>query len=442
MINNFKYGLFSFRLGIFLLPSAPIISALFFLISISFSLLIRKDFLKDKWNYTFIIAAFLMICITIYQTLNFENLSISIPNLEFDGEKEKEINWTPSYSILGLSNWLPLLLCYWGFQQYLLTSDQRKIATKFFVAGSIPVLVSGFGQYWFGWYGPLETLNGWIIWFQRDEGKVFTSVFNNQNYAGSWLNIVWPLSIAIFFDNTKNIFKKGSSLFFMISIFIASFLTTSRNAWGGLLLSVPLVLGPLSFYWVLPLFFLLFLLIFFKIINFFPENVNTMIDAILPPQLNIFNEFEPSNYPEKLHNRYTIFLFAISLIIKNPLIGFGAASFPIYYFMKNNIFMNHTHNLIIEFAFNYGLVVAILIFTNIFLLCFFAIKQIYFSNSKKDLSDIFYERAWLTSFIVLFSSQMFDVQYYDGRISLTFWILLSGIRCIISENKNEQEISH
>ena len=180
MINNFNYGLFSFRLGIFLLPSAPIISALFFLISIIFSLLIRKDFLKDKWNYTFIIAAFLMILITIYQTLNFENLSISIPNLEFDGDKEKEINWTPSYSILGLSNWLPLFLCYWGFQQYLLTSDQRKIATKFFVAGSIPVLVSGFGQYWFGWYGPLETLNGWIIWFQRDEGKVFTSVFNNQ----------------------------------------------------------------------------------------------------------------------------------------------------------------------------------------------------------------------------------------------------------------------
>ena len=107
------------------------------------------------------------------------------------------------------------------------------------------------------------------------------------------------------------------------------------------MLSVPLVLGPLSFYWVLPLFSLLFLLIFFKAINFFPENINAMIDAILPAQFNIFNEFEPSNYPEKLHNRNTIFLFAINLILKNPLIGFGAASFPIYYFMKNNIYMNH-----------------------------------------------------------------------------------------------------
>ena len=32
-----------------------------------------------------------MILITIYQTLNFENLSISIPNLEFDGDKEKKL---------------------------------------------------------------------------------------------------------------------------------------------------------------------------------------------------------------------------------------------------------------------------------------------------------------------------------------------------------------
>ena len=167
-----------------------------------------------------------------------------------------------------------------------------------------------------------------------------------------------------------------------------------------------------------------------------------MIDSILPSQFNIFNEFAPSNYPEKLHHRNTIFLFAINLILKNPLVGFGAASFPIYYFMKNNVYMNHTHNLIIEFAFNYGLVVAILIFTNIFLLCFYAIKKIYFFNSEKDLSNIFFERAWLASFIVLFSSQMFDVQYYDGRISLTFWILLSGIRCIFSENKNESEFCY
>ena len=72
-------------------------------------------------------------------------------------------------------------------------------------------------------------------------------------------------------------------------------------------------------------------------------------------------------------------------------------SFPIYYHEKQYL-MNHTYNLIIEFEFLPGLVVAILIFTNIFLFMFFAIKQIYFSYSKKDLSDIFYERAWLTSF--------------------------------------------
>ena len=179
--SNFNYGLLSFRLGIFLLPSAPIISALFFLISIVSSLIYkRNDFLKDRWNYIFIIAAFLLTGISIYHLLNFEELTIRIPNLDFESSKEELITWSPFASIIGLSNWLPLFLCYWGFQQYLSTSDQRKIAAKCFLAGSIPILVSGFGQYWLGWYGPLETLNGWIIWFQRDEGKVFTSVFNNR----------------------------------------------------------------------------------------------------------------------------------------------------------------------------------------------------------------------------------------------------------------------
>ena len=53
-----------------------------------------------------------------------------------------------------------------------------------------------------------------------------------------------------------------------------------------------------------------------------------------------------------------------------------------------------------------------------------------------NLSDIYFERAWCTSFFVLLLSQMFDVQYFDGRISVAFWILLSGLRCMFKEKVN------
>ena len=32
-------------------------------------------------------------------------------------------------------------------------------------------------------------------------------------------------------------------------------------------------------------------------------------------------------------------------------------------------------------------------------------------------------------------SQLVDVQYFDGRISITFWILLAGAKKIIDEDR-------
>ena len=98
---------------------------------------------------------------------------------------------------MGLFNWIPLFFCFFSFQKYLNTIQERKIIMKIFVAGSVPVLVSGFGQYWFNWHGPLTLLNGLIIWFQKPS-LYLSGLFSNQNYTGCWLNIVWPFAIAIF----------------------------------------------------------------------------------------------------------------------------------------------------------------------------------------------------------------------------------------------------
>ncbi len=435
--KGIKFGLTFFRIGIFLLASAPFISAIFFLFSIIVSS-IRKgsDIFSDRWNYAFLLSSLLMIIIVVIHFKTYKELSLSF--YVWDGFKEvlNTLSWKPMSSLIGLFNWLPLFLCFWGFQPYLKTSEHRKIASKLFVAGSVPVLISGFGQYWFEWYGPMETLNGLIIWYQRNKAGILTSLFNNQNYAGCWLNIVWPFSLAIFFEKTQNLVRKGSSLIFVISISLASFLTTSRNAWGGLLFTVPLVLGPLSFTWIIPLFSLLAILILLKVFNYFPKNFDVFLDSILPAKFNIFDAFSPSTYTNQSYNRNTIFLFAISKIIENPIIGWGSASFPIFYYLSNDVFIAHAHNLIIDKAFSYGLVVAFITFTNVFLIFINSFKKIYFSKSPMNHSDIYFERAWCTSFFVLLCSQMFDVQYFDGRISVAFWVLLSGLRCMFKEDPN------
>ena len=71
-----------------------------------------------------------------------------------------------------------------------------------------------------------------------------------------------------------------------------------------------------------------------------------------------------------------------------------------------------------------------------FILSLLKFNLFFFTTYISSLSfiELFYEKAWWTSFIVLFITQMIDIQYFDLRISLAFWILLAGIRSINREN--------
>ena len=114
----------------------------------------------------------------------------------------------------------------------------------------------------------------------------------------------------------------------------------------------------------------------------------------------------------------------------NPLFGLGSGSFPEIFTNETGVFKGHAHNLFLELIFNYGIPAAILIITPIALISFLSFKRIILESNNEKLNLIF-EKSWIISLIILLISQMVDVQYFDGRISLFFWILLSGARNII-----------
>ena len=53
----------------------------------------------------------------------------------------------------------------------------------------------------------------------------------------------------------------------------------------------------------------------------------------------------------------------------------------------------------------------------------------------KDKKNIFDRSIW-TAVIIFLLSQQIDIQYFDGRISLVFWILLAGLKSINDENNS------
>ena len=256
-----------------------------------------------------------------------------------------------------------------------------------------------------------------------------TGPFNNQNYAGAWFSLVWPFSIAFLIEKTKSSLKKSISIFFFLTIGLAAVLTNSRNAWLSLLLSLPLVLNISSLYWLLLIFFIS-LVITITSNDLFNGELQDTFRTIIPDK--IWMEFT-----QKVQlSRLDIFLSSLKISLIEPIFGLGGASFPIIYELQNNIWRGHPHNLFLELAVSYGYPATILTLCTISILLINSSKLV-FNKKSYNNQNLLFEKAWWTSIFIFLISQSVDVQYFDGRISIVFWILLAGLKTIIDDKIEE-----
>lgn len=410
-----KFGFNIFCIGISLLASAPAISIIFLVFASIIGTLNRKEkYLDDKYNYPFLLTTILLIISSISQTLNTKSIE----------------GWDSSLSWIGLSNWLPLFWFFWGFQPYLSSSLKRTRIAFYLIAGTIPVIVSAIGQYFFKFYGPYKTLNGLIIWYMRpyDSGTGISGLFNNQNYTGAWMGMILPFLILFFLKN-KSIFSRFISLTFLFIFSYVIFLTNSRGALISILFSLSLI-KSINLILIIFMLGLLFISIIlsptFQYLPFdFKENIENIIPKKLLDKFSFSKAFEFKSYP-----RFEIWRKSIDFIFKYPLFGFGAGSFSIIYLMKGGIFnAQHPHNLFLQIAYNYGIPSALVLFISVI--------YIYFKSRQKETielsisKDEIFNNPWRTSLLIFITLHLFDITYFDLRISILFWVILSANRCII-----------
>ena len=414
--TNFKrIGCILFLIGIFILPSMLFFAAIFLLLAgLIGSFIHKQKYFNDNWNKFFFICGGILVV----------SLSTHIFRLNNSYSDVLDSN----KSILGIFNWLPFFWLFWALQPYIDSQKKRKRTALILIAGTFPVLISGFGQYFFNWTGPLEILNGLIIWYQRPLGdNGLTGPFNNQNYAGAWLTLVWPFSIAFLIEKKNSISKKFTATFFFLSIGLAAILTNSRNAWLSIILSVPFVINTNRLFLLFPAVFLISIIIAIKTNNFFSGFFQEAFRTIIPQK--IWMEFT-----QKVElSRLDILISSFKISFLEPIFGLGGGSFPIIYELQNNIWRGHPHNLILELAVSYGYPVTVLIFSGIAYLLYNSSKFV-FNKKLQNIQYFSFEKAWWSSIFILLISQSFDVQYFDGRISIMFWILLAGLKTIIDEN--------
>ena len=409
-----NFGLLIFYLGLFLLPSAFSISVIFLLISLIISTFkYKKNYLYDFWNIPFVLGGFFLVLSSIVHTF-FNNHTLNY-----------DLN--PSLTWIGLCNWLPFFWIFWGFQAYLDKPEKRKHSGLILIAGSFPIIITGLGQSFFNWDGPFQTLYGFITWYQRPIDNIFglTGLFNNPNYAGSWFNSIWPFCIASLIYLKKDNFKKASTYFFTFGISLATVLTNSRAAWIGIFLGSVLIYGKKSLNYVKYFVFAVTLILLSIKFAIFGDNFQSFLKIIIPQ--SIWNEFSDFQY-----TRIEIWRSAFNYILNHPIFGQGSGSFTEMFRLDTGLWKGHAHNLPLELMVSYGIPAAVLIFAPIIILVVIATRKIF--SEVNIQNNLIFEKAWIVSLLVLLSSQLVDVQYFDGRISILFWILLSGTKNIIIIN--------
>ena len=424
--NYLETGKLFFLFGLFLLPSAISLSIIFLLISlvISFWYDSQKLFC-DRINLVFLTSCFFLI---IGGLLNF-----------FDTNSINNLTNNSAITFIGLLNWIPLVFAFFGFQKYLLKSADRKRCITVLILGSLPVIFSCFGQFVFNWFGPMNTLYGLIVWYQRPIDGItgITGLFNNPNYLAAWLNIIWPFSLSsIFFDNsnkTKLIFK--ILLIFAVSLLII--LTASRAGWVSLLIPIFIIYGKRIKLKSLTIFSGISLVTLYLSASLFGLKIEDYLLKIIPK--GIWINFTDLEYKDLDISRLGIWRYALNFISEKPFFGHGSKSFSTLLLNHSGIWKGHTHNLPLELMVDYGIPASLLILLPIIYLVFKASLKLFFMKLYINENTI-YDRAWIISLISLIIMHLVDIQYFDGRISIAGWVLLAGTRNIVIENEKVSKI--
>ena len=332
LLYSYQYAKNYFKVGVFLLLSAPAISVIFLIPSALVGLGNRKkSLLKEKLNYFLIISSIIMFLSCVHNSFK----------INFPYE-----SWSPSLSWYGLANWIPLFICFLGFQPFLDSIKERREISLLFLFGTIPLIVSGILQYFFKVYGPFETLNGLIIWFARSlkPEQGLTGLFNNSNYAGAWLSLVYPFSLALCLEKKRKRTKFVSLLIFLLIVLVSIF-TFSRSNWLNIGLGTFFVLGKSSILLILLIVILIISLLIgcFYGIDFLKSN--DFFGRIFLD--NFCSKFEEIGFANS--HRIIIWKNAIELI-KNKVI-FGYGGFPLFYRVWPLI--NNNTNCYIDIASNH-----------------------------------------------------------------------------------------
>ena len=173
-------------------------------------------------------------------------------------------------------------------------------------------------------------------------------------------------------------------------------------------------------------FFPIVTLALLRITNFLVDSKGySFLKEVIPSRvLRDFSVIEKINGG---FSRIDMWQYAITFIKERPLWGWGSGTFPHLIENSTAYWRGHPHNLVLELAFSFGLLITLIIVISIILILLRTSKIIFFQEEGVQNSV---NKSWLVSILIILFAQMVDIQYFDIRISMAIWILLSGLKTL------------
>ncbi|MFM8258440.1 MAG: O-antigen ligase family protein, partial [Vulcanococcus sp.] len=405
-----------FQLGMVFLASSALIAALFLLVALILGSRKRaRPWWGDRCNRVLALVGALMLLGAV---------QVSLPGFALQG-------YQPVLAWLGLANWLPLFWGFWGFQPYVLEAAARRRVALCLVAGTVPVLVTGLGQLWLGWSGPWQILGGAVVWWLGPGGNPpgrLSGLFDYANITAAWLALSWPLALAALLEAARRWRQRPAwllptAVLLVLAQVAALYLTDSRNAWGALLLAVPIVLGPTSWPWLLPLLLLGLLPVLIATLPGVPGWLQEPARQLVPQSIwGRLNDANAHGQRPAAITRLSQWSTAVGLIAERPWFGWGAAAFSVIYPLRTGFWHGHAHNIGLDLALSSGIPAALAL---VGFVLWLLIRGLHRGMARGPV----FERAWWAAALVLAALHATDIPMYDSRINIAGWILLAGLRC-------------
>lgn len=356
-------------------------------------------------------------------------------------------------AFLGLFNFLPYFLVFVGCSALLQTPAQLRSLAWLLIVTSVPVVILGLGQLFWGWSCQLRFLGIVLDWVIKPLGEPvgrMSSIFAYANTLAGYLVIVFILGLGLWIEAYQTLMLPyprqrlrrppkivraawlhwGFLSVAVIGNLVALMLTNSRNAWvlaAGAGLAFALYQG---WRWIVAGVAAIIGSVLWA--AFGPSPVQQWLRVVVPAFFwaRLTDQMYPDRPSETL--RATQWQFAWSLTEQRPWTGWGLRNFTDLYQQQMHVWLGHPHSLLLMLTAETGIPAAVffcgwaiwIVVQGCQLLSGWSVER---QTERNKL--IFFSYLVAVSACILFNTV--DVSVFDPRLNMPGWLLLAAISGVV-----------